>query len=566
MLCLVMAVFVLTSGVFHFFDLAADPPRGLSWSAGAYFDGLSNSHTARSYVLFGRFRPDEWDPYLYSPTHVLLQIGWFRLFAPGVRSTNGFGALLSFAAVLAGISLFRHARVSTLLLAALFFSLSCDLVQFGRLGLFENLMILLMFASLTCLAGGAPGRLRSAGAGAFCMLAYATKAISVYFLPAVAAAALVCAYGVYARSGRVKAALGILLWVGLGWLVVFVPWLFLFKLPNAAAITKIGLLWKATAWPDSFGVALRRAATTPVFFFLGRHDLLWLFVPVISAVVFYGIVTRPASMDPVAVGLAVWFWCGLGLTSVLKHNPPRYFFPLLPAALGLSAYGLGQVVRTESIGWRARRAWLADLLGIVALTIFLRFYFVYHVTVDPLLPPSLPRVWSKLLVCFVLACVLWVAGRIGLRLWGRRIRLPRQLRLGAVCMLCVHFAWGNVRPLLHSLRHPHYTIVEFSRTLRDYPAMVIGGTSALAAVAETEHVAVRMGQRWYNDKDPFERFGLTHLFLTDYAGELAHFFDAYPAQMRCAEELQKVRVCGYPFHLYALPGAKPAQGLSQSRP
>ncbi|MBT3192150.1 MAG: hypothetical protein HN341_06305, partial [Verrucomicrobia bacterium] len=49
------------------YDLRSDPPRGVSQSAGFFFDGFANSHAARSYVEFGELRPDEWDPYIYSP-------------------------------------------------------------------------------------------------------------------------------------------------------------------------------------------------------------------------------------------------------------------------------------------------------------------------------------------------------------------------------------------------------------------------------------------------------------------------------------------------------------------
>ena len=547
---------VLVAGcAMYFVNLRADPPRKLSRSAGAYFDGLSNAHAARSYVLFGKLRPDEWDPYVYSPTYVLLQIPWFRLFGTGLAATRGFGAFWSVLAVLLAVYGLRAVGRSAVLLAVFLFAANYTLLHFGRLALFENLMIFFMLCTVACFARRPVTGLRCFLAGCFCMLSYATKSISVYFLPAAGCGILLICGQTWVRARSTKRALLPAAWFALGFLLVFLPWLLWFRIPNAAPIAKAGRMWLSMSWPRNLPEAFRTMATSPVFFALSGHgkDQLWILSVSVAGLVLYRCTGRRVlDMPPVVLVLTVWFVCGVGLTSLFRHNPPRYFYPLLPASLGLAVVGLTWLLALRELPCRPRRWWTADPLGLLVTTVAVRFYLVYLVPLNSVLPAEFPRVWSKLLVSVACAALLWAVTRAALHFRNKPIPLRRSVRIAVAALVCLYVVQGNLLPSRKAFRNPRRTVAAFSRSLRERSDMVIGGTTALAAVVENRNIAVRIGSGWYNDEAPFARYGLTHLLLTRYAGEEDRFRIAYPDQMARTREIDKVNLCGYPFRLYEL--------------
>ncbi|MFO7869807.1 MAG: hypothetical protein R6V03_00030 [Kiritimatiellia bacterium] len=537
----------------HFHDLQSDPPAGISTSAGAYFDGFSNAHAARSCVLHGEMRPDEWDPFVYSPPYVLAQIPWFKLNGTGIAAVKSFSALLSLGALFAAVSCFRRSGKETMLIALLLFSLSYMYLQFGRLGLFETMMIFFMLCAVSCMASPPLSRMQAFGAGAFAMLAFATKAISVYFLPAVAAGFLMEALRSREKTGGIRSsllspALGVA-----GAAAVFFPWLLFFRIPNRDAIARIGSMWKEMTFPDSIGRALKEAVSTPALGSIGAYDSIWVLAVITAAVVVYLCLVRPSSAEPWVTATAVWFICGVAMTSVLTYEATRYFYPLLPPALCLSAYAMGKFIKTETLQLRPKSPW-ADILALGAATVLFRFYLMPRVDIAEIMLPAVSPAWRKIAAAFGAAVVTWITARLVLTAIKRPVRIPTGVRYSVVILLCLYFAVKNGDNVLRWLRHPHnYTIAEAGRSLRKYPRMVVGGTSALAAVIETDHTAVRIGKPgWYNYRDPFSKYGITHLFITDYAGEVGRYRKLYPEIMAGARRIDKMNICGYPFRLFEL--------------
>ncbi len=552
---IIITVIVLSASItLRFFDLDADPPPGLSTSAGTYFDGFANAHAARSYLLFGTLQPDEWDPYIYSPTHTLLEIPWFMMFGTHTKAINSFGALFSAAALLILLVCAGKNCSFNIVITCFLLSLNYVLLQFGRLSLFENVMIFFMACSLWCIADTPFTPLKGIGMGLFCMLAFATKAISIYFLPAVAIAALFKAWQIYTQTQKSKPALMTIIWITVGWLIAFLPWLILFRIPNNTAISKIGDLWKVLAFPGSLAAALKTAANSYAILTLGMNEQLWLIAVIVSAVVIYRSLTRPSSVNPSIIMLTLWFAGGFCFLSTFSYARARYFYPIVPPAIMLAAYGLSKFKEMNFLPTSPKHRWLADPLGIIVITVILRFYIIRRISaLSVLIPGNMDPVWGKMLVCFLIACLIWALCRLCLPLFGKQIPIFRPLRLTLITAVCVYYAIHNIKPTREWLNHRRYTIVEFSRSLNKYPHMIIGGTSALIAVSETTHQAIRIGAKgWYNDQDPFDQFKLTHLFITDYAGEVKRFFQVYPEYMKYAHEIDNASICGYPYRLFEM--------------
>jgi hypothetical protein len=108
-----LLLLLLAGLIFRWVDLRADPPFNFSNSGGDYLDGMANAHTARAYIQFGVWRGDDWDTYVYSPIHTLLQVLWFRLAGVSISSNNGFGAGMATLYLLALVGSVRRAAART---------------------------------------------------------------------------------------------------------------------------------------------------------------------------------------------------------------------------------------------------------------------------------------------------------------------------------------------------------------------------------------------------------------------------------------------------------------------
>lgn len=557
--------------VLRFTDLEADPPLGLSSSAGFCFDGQSNAHGARSFVRFGNMRPDEWDTYIYSPTYTLLQIPWFKVFGTGLRSTNAFAATWSTLAMLLAVLLFRHRGPLVMLSAALLFAFEFLGIQLGRIGLVENLVIVCMLASLCCLD---IRRHPAAGmflAGLFAMAAFITKAIVPYFPLAAMTGVVFRAWQDGRHEGRITRCLfarnGFYL---LGILCAFLPWLLFYRLPNAESIRDFGGEWVKSAIPHSPGQALAGMTTTPLFFNIGKIQNLWILALPSLAAISALLVLRPRRLTASGVALAAWLVGGGLFIALLRTNPLRYTYPLLPAVYGVIAYGFALLMDSRSLsirgGWKSAAV---DLPAILAGALCIRYYVHYRpgCSLAPLLPGVLPRIWEVMLLSLLLAALAWGIFRVVLRL-ARRSTLPLPLWLKAVVALAVavHFAEQNKEALRQRSRQRRHTIVQVSRMLGGkYPGMIIAGTSACTAVIENDCKAIRVTRpKWCNWEEPFERFGITHTFISDYAGEAPRYFRLYPETMTNAVFRESVDVCGYTYKIYETQAyRRPAQDTAR---
>ncbi len=546
--------------VLRFTDLEADPPLQFSSSAGCTFDGQSNAHGARSYVRFGTLRPDEWDTFLYSPTYTLLQIPWFKVFGTGLCSTNAFAAMWSTIAMLLAVLLFRHQGPLVMLAASLFFAFEFLGIQLGRVGLVENLVIVCMLASLCCLEIRRHAATGMFLAGLFAMAAVITKAIVPYFPLAAMTGVLFRAWQDGRREGRITRCLlartGLYL---LGILCAFLPWLLFYRLPNAEAIRDFGGEWVKSTMPHSMGQALAGMTTTSLFFNIGKIQNLWILaLPALAAIAAL-LVLRPRRLTASGVALAAWLVGGSLFVALLRANPLRYAFPLLPAVYGIIVYGFALLMGSRSLtireGWKNAAV---DLPAILACTLFIRYFVHYRpgFSLMPLLPGALPRIWELMLACLLLAALGW--GLFRTVFWlARRSTQPLPFWLKAVVALtvAVHFAEQNKEALRQRSRQRQHTIVQVSRMLGEkYPGMIIAGTSACTAVIENDGKAIRVTRpEWCNWDNPFERFGITHTFISDYAGEASRYFRLYPEAMTNAVYRESVNVCGFTYKIYETP-------------
>ncbi|MBT3192231.1 MAG: hypothetical protein HN341_06720 [Verrucomicrobia bacterium] len=485
------------------------------------------------------------------------------LFGSSVRATNSFGTAFSLLAVGLLVLLWRRVHREKAWLALLFLGCSYPLVQCGRLCLFENVMVVCMVLSLLFLQGALERTGLFLLAGVFAFLAYVTKAIGAYFV--VAAAVAVAFHCLQPNRGKwisLKRWMPCLLFAG-GAACVMVLWIFLFRLPNQEAIDHFGAKWMSLNMPNSLYEALLGVGKTPAFFIYGVADKMWIFSVGVVVWVLYDALRKPESLAPSTLAVALWFAGGTVAVSMLRTGPTRYFYPMMYPMMYLCAYGIYRLLTVAQIQWPKRPAW-ADVAVVCALVIIIRFYVTYQVSVEPLMPSTWPRVWSKLAVSAGLAVVCWTALRFVTIKWsGKSYRVSPVWRWVFVCIVLAYFArnqFVRTRDWYSTRTHSIYWV---SQQLSEIEPMVVGGTVACAVVAENDGRAIRIGKPgWCNYERPFERFGLTHLFISKYASEEPRYFKLYPDAMARARPVRDFDVCGYLFTLYeVLPDKRsPAPG------
>jgi len=465
----------------RFSDLHSDPPADLSGSAGAYFDGFDNAHSARSYTLFGDLRPDEWDPILYAPPFVFLQVLWFKLFEPSMWSVNAFSAFFSTLSFLVGIFLFRRFGFKGLLMSSILLGFTYPWVHFSRVAMFENIMIFFMALSMFCLGWSRLTPWRAAGVGFFAILAYASKATAIYFLPTAGFAVLLACWQGYFIQKEWKLGLAILGSYVSGSLASLIPWLVLFRIPDAEKISFYGKQWYTLALPSTFHEAVMNFLEFKTFLYAAKFDYLFLLGFVIACVVVLLVLFRPSKVPPLVLLWSFWLGGCILVASILNYSPPRYIVPAFLPAFCLVCYAITR--------WDFSR----------------------------------PK----------LVTAQWIV----------------------LALLCVHFLDENGEKMRYAIRHPHYSIEEFNKTLvKTLPeGSIVAGISALFATIDTDFTALRIDPRgagWFNGADPFKKFGVTHMMVTPYGGNDIMMFQNYRADLSNAKKILEYQVCRFAFYVY----------------
>ena len=144
---------------------AADPPAGLTSSNAPWTDEGFNLANARDRVLFGTFHTDDVDRSLTNGAYSALAAAEFAATGPSIVAGRWLSILAVAAAVLLlGAGLARPMGTRAALLAAAAIG-GCQLVlQYGRLGFTEPLVVALLCGALVLVARGPEARRPALGA------------------------------------------------------------------------------------------------------------------------------------------------------------------------------------------------------------------------------------------------------------------------------------------------------------------------------------------------------------------------------------------------------------------
>jgi 4-amino-4-deoxy-L-arabinose transferase-like glycosyltransferase len=340
--------------------VAADPPAGLTGSNAPWTDEGFNLANARNRVLFGRFHTDDVDRSLTNGAYSALAAAEFAVTGPGIVAGRWLSVAAAAAAVLLlGAGLARPLGTGPALLAAAALGGCQLLLQYGRLGFTEPLVVALLCGALV-LAARAPGSRRPAvtAAGAGLLLAAAVSVKAIAAVPAAVLLGVPLAAGLARRDrqaiGRGLAAAG----AAAGAAAL---WVLLVALPNLDRLRTGLRIWPHVTYPgDPVELAGRLAG------YVARSDgALPRTAPLLLAALAGTALLaarwprlpparRELALTALAWGVLTWL-----AVAVADYAPNRYVAPALPGLAVLAGVGLGALADRA---W-ARRPWAGAVVA-----------------------------------------------------------------------------------------------------------------------------------------------------------------------------------------------------------
>ncbi len=548
----------------------ADPPVDLDWSGGIFFDEGMLVHGARNKILFGSWDLDEWNDFYLSP--VLSYIKWAVLSVVGVGIAQermiplAFGFLTLIVFYLALKESFGR---KTAVLGVFLLGFNHVFLMFNRLGLTETPVTFFMvltaylwqkgFAS----AGTPPTRHRLRPV-AFCLsgisgfVAYVFKNFP-YFLP-IPLVAMLLSFRILPpaapdsgtrRAEGKPASAGLCL---LGILLPFLVWYVVFYRRYAASIAQAMSYFQYQSVPAHLQQLLINVANPPFFDYFAKTPVTLVFSALAVVYVIYLFFHDRDRLRPLDLFMVCWFLAHFFVYTVLTYRPVRYYVPVIPPMCALAARAMVAwgSARTATIPARLSVAsvpvlvaWLTLLLG------YGLFPLAYRLT------RVLPAVtWERRMLTAAAVAVLIVgAAALISRAWGGRSwALPR--RAAAVAFLGLPLAVAIVVDGSQYARwalHPRYVIRDISRELgRTLNHAYIAGLGAPMIVLENRHRALHVYDNFFNYRNTFDRYPITHLFTGAFNQEVDFYYRTYPAEMRRATLLKVYPIKDSHFYLYSM--------------
>jgi len=535
------------------YHLHADPPTTLDWSGGVFFDEGMLAHGARNRVLFGRTGIDDWNDFFISP--VLAYIKWavLAVLGVGIVQLRLIPVAFSLGILLLSYTTARRAcgwRVALLTVSLLGFSYL--FVMFNRIGLTETSV--LFFMSLACFAWcegfarmeGAARFPLSAGwlfglAGASTFTSYVFKSYPAFLIVPFVALGTVAG----SKDGESGLPSPRLAWLAAaamasGMLAIFVPWYACFYTRHHEAIRRAMDFYETQSLPRNLHDAIENVCDLSFFRVFFRDPALLYLSFGYLGVLLHERFHHPERLVPYEVFVAVWLATHFAFDALLNYTPVRYHVPAIPPMYALAACAALRGARLTRISGPGRlRAtsipflwlWLALLLSHIPLVLDRAWLVIAGASAGPLAGPQ------RMLACGVLSGVAMAATALaGRRATPRSWRLRPGVALLGFAILPLGWTFAvQARDYARWALHPLYRIGEVSRTLEEtLDHAWIAGLAAPELCFETHHHPLHVHEGFFNDRDLFGRFPVTHLLLDSRQREQSFYYRSYPEQMRDA--------------------------------
>jgi len=548
---LIIAVIFIAILALRLIHLDADSPLNLSWSGGFFGDEMALAHNARNKVLFGEWISDEWNPFIYSPLLTLFEYAFFSVLGVGLvplRLVNIFLLFLGFWLLL--ITLRRERDWPTALLAVGLLGFNYIFLMYNRIGLNDTFLVFPMLLTLYFWHRGLekPPYFILAGVSAF--ICYTTKATALYFTLAAALSIVWAILQKVQEAGGLKKGLRSLGFFLSGLGLSSFAWYGFFFLPNQGRFDSAVQDWVGLAMPENLGkfwsnvtspLLLKYFSLSPVELLVGLSFIPWLLITLFK---------DWKKIKPLEVFLSLWLLGGYLAINGLNYRPLRYYVPLLPPLIILTALLFSKIWNWPDSGkFNLKPILTKGWLFILWILFVSRYSLGYKKLVMGTL--------ALLGLVSIFVLVLWTKPRLlGQAMSGsdrdRRIRLfLRSAVAGLIGFSLIiqgaqYYRW---------VRSPAYTVRNASRELgRLSGEALIAGLWAPLATIENRHRSLYLGKNWFNDHKTFNRYPVTHLFLWDGNNqeELRFLMERYPTIMERAVLIKIYNINRFPVRFYKI--------------
>ncbi len=540
--------------------LVADSPKNLSKSGGIFGDEGWEAHNARNKVLFGNWKYDDYMLMYVSPIINYALYLSFRVMGVGLRQTRYVALFFSLLTLLffylAIKDEFGRGRAA---FCTLILGVNYIFIMYNRLSIMETEAVFFIVLSMFLFQKGLRDRFFLFLCGVSGFVAFISKSIAIF---ALITPILVLLWYLIREFVERKEEEGervfplnplvilraifhpSMLSLLAGMLVTFLIWYYPFFSKHVAEIAPYTAYTKGLLFPYSFRKLVSNIASHPLieYFYKSPITLFATFIACFSII--YLLLKDWRNTNPL-IFFAFWWLIIGGLSySAFSYRPLRYYILLTPPLCFLGASAL--------LGIRDFKA--KEKLKMTPLFFIIFFILLFIILIPParilLLRLSSPVISTEaeefslalkaslLSLAFTLFVVLVILALRG-KVFALSTRRPRFFYYLFILLVTVALVINASQYLLWAA-FPQYKIYTISKDLgEELDNAVIAGSWSMVISLENEHHALPIWMNHSNYKDPFHKYKITHLFLTEYNDEPGLYKEWFPEEMRHVEVIKE---------------------------
>lgn len=549
----IFIIFIILIAI-RIYHLGADPPINLSSSGGLFGDEAALAHNARNKILFGQWITDDWNPIIYNPIFTILGYSFFYCFGVGLvqlRLVNVLIIFFSFILLFLTIKENGGKRIITICLLLLGFNYIFFI--YSRLGLNDTFLIFPIVLTLYFWKKGLNNYPILFFAGVSSFACYVTKASAVYFIIATLISLLFAVFQNYCKDRKIKTIVIPIVYFFSGLLISFTIWYLLFYIPFKNEFASVSMSWFNLAMPSNLSQLWKNLTSFTFLKHLSRTPIelivCWCYAPLLV----YDLIKNWKKVKPFEILIFCWLVGGYIAIGGLNYRPLRYFLPLIPPVCILASIVLNRV---WEIGSNNKIKLTKILYLCIASTFWIYLLHKYCIGYRSILS----NVLSFLLIALILSLFYFLIEKLKLFSFSSKgNNVFCIICRSAVISVILLALFINGTQYLRWIRTVKYSVIDTSKDLgkRLDHAYIAGLWSPLATI-ENKHKALYVGNRWFNYKDTFKKYPVTHLFLWDGNNkeELRFLNSAYPEIMKRAKLIKIYKIKGLPVRLYEIKNMK----------
>jgi hypothetical protein len=522
--------------------LSADPPATLSASAGPYGDPAGYAYNARNKVVFGQWEMDKYNPmYISLIPHFLTYLS-FSLFGVGTAQMNLVPIL--FSCLILVLLIFVVKKIFSFSMGFLAFYLlgiSYLFIMYSRIANRIMPMIFFLVLSLFFLQKGLKRKEWLFFAGLSCFLAFISKGVCFYILPAIFLGFIIY----LALNMNLKKAVLPLSYFIFGFSVACAIWILFVYVPYGQMIKSIANInIQFLIPPKSIPKMLEYFWTRPSILF-DNMPILSILASLSFLILVYKLIHKPKAINLLECIMILWFAAGFVYFSIIYQRVTRHFIPQILPMVFLCTTFIHNFLQARRI---TKPKKFRLLFG---FAFFFWLLFPASKLLKPLLeklPESLSDVYIATGLLVIITLLLTLLFFLIMKIWptGFEISIFPSFKKAIVLGILLSVLFFNGQKYLSWVLHPQFKLTQISTDLgQAFDQAAIAGLWAPVICLENKHRAHESYPGYINDeKDFLERLKITHVFATTFFGDLEnnYYLQNFPEAMAKARLLAKFPV------------------------